>query len=327
MSKCNVWIEVGDVNYQPGDTVTGTAYVEVDKECKCDALTIKKYWATHGKGNCDSGAAESLELFTGLWQPGTYNYPFEFVFERTPVSYHGYNINIDWYLDLRADIPWSMDPRGKQDLILEKCNDDRYSADEVAGEAHSSTELTTQKFSPYILILFPLIFMLIGLYMLIVNFDIIFGGVFTFAGAAISYKFIQSTLAERKLGQVKCELDINTVKPGDEIKCSITFSPKSKIKVNAITASLIGKEISTSGSGTNRSTYYHTFHLNKKKMSPSGHFEKSDYVTDNVLFDIPSDAVASFSARNNDIVWSVEVDIDINKWPDWNKTLAVVVID
>ncbi len=44
MSKCDIKIEVDKTTYKIGDTVRGVVVVNVDKECKCDALQLKKYW-------------------------------------------------------------------------------------------------------------------------------------------------------------------------------------------------------------------------------------------------------------------------------------------
>ncbi len=309
-----------------GDTVRGVAYVDIDKECKCDSLKLKKYWATHGKGNSDSGNTEVLELFSGVWQPGSYSYPFKFDLQEGPFSYHGHLINIDWYVDLRADIPWAIDPRDKKEFIVEKGQDSIYSVIDTGPDKQKNTEKSDIKISPLIVMMFPLTFGLPGLYFLIFEKQIFFGGIFTFVGLVMSYKFIQSYLAEKKLGQVKYKLNTNLLKPGDNVKCTVSFTPRKAIYINSITVSLTGREVAVSGSGTNESTYRHRFHIKQQSMLRTGRVEKGMHIHDSSRFEIPADAVASFKTKNNDIIWEINIQIDISKWPDWINTIPITVV-
>jgi len=327
MSKCDIRIEVAKVNYKMGDTVKGVVYVDVDKECRCDGLVISKFWATHGRGNRNSGGSESLELFKGVWNAGIYSYPFAFTLEEGPLTYRGNYINIDWYLKASADIPWALDPRETKEFIVESSLATDDSMLESTHEAGDGTKKASSSgISPFIVMLFPLIVAAIGLYFMLVEFSFFLGGVFTFAGMVMTYKVIQSTLAERKLGRVVCELDSVVLRPGNNVKCSVLFTTRSQVNINGIEITLTGKEVAISGSGTNTSTHVYRFHEAKKSVARNGVVEKGICVNECVVFELPDDAAVSFKASANDIIWQVDVSIDILKWPDWIDTLPMTVV-
>ncbi len=331
MSKCDIKIEVDKTTYKIGDTVRGVVVVNVDKECKCDALQLKKYWSTHGKGNRDSGRAESLTLFKGVWQAGSYRYPFKFVLHEGPLSYHGHYINIDWYLAAKADIPWAFDPQDKQEFIVEKSDEeDRYAADIYAAKAtdsdQSGSDQSSIKLSPYVIMIFPLLFVAAGLAILWFEQAVFIGGMFVFAGSFMAYKIIQSALAEKKLGEVKCEVNSKVLKAGDKLRCSVSFMPQSKVNINCIAITLSVNEKSISGSGTNKKTYYHCLFKDEQTFLRNTKFEKGGYAGDNAIFELPVDAVASFTASNNSIDWDVNIRIDIARWPDWSEVISLEVL-
>lgn len=121
MSKCDLTIVLDRENrrYAGGDRITGVLRVQVNAACTCKALSISLGWRTHGKGNRDIGTPADLVLFEGEWQPGkTHEYDFEFLVPDGPATYHGRVLNLDWYLNARADIPWAIDPKAEEEVLL-----------------------------------------------------------------------------------------------------------------------------------------------------------------------------------------------------------------
>lgn len=324
MSKCKVVISTQKTHYKLGDTVKGQVTVEVNKECKCDGLVLKKFWSTHGKGNRSSGGREELNLFQGVWQPGTYTYTFSFVLDEGPFSYHGHYINVDWYLSARADIPWAIDAKDELEFILE--NDGARFRDNIKGyETYNTGEKTISIQDIGFLKYLPLLFVIVGISMMYFAEMPIFGAIFTIAGAVAFYKVIQSTIAERKLGDVECLIDKHDPFAGERINFTVSFTPKSNIQINSASVKLLGQEIAVSGSGTNTTTHTHTFHDEIFPILAQNRFSGGMPVRDKYLIDIPDNAAPSFVARDNKIEWSIVVEIDIPRWPDWINSLAITV--
>ena len=134
MSKCELEIVFDNDKreYHVGDTVKGKVNVKVNASCQCDKLTLDHQWRTHGRGNRAQGRVDSENLFSGQWDtPGTYAYPFELILPAGPLTYRGHHINVDWYLNARADIPWAIDPKAEEEVILTR---GEYKGDLIQGE-------------------------------------------------------------------------------------------------------------------------------------------------------------------------------------------------
>ncbi|RDH84022.1 MAG: hypothetical protein DIZ80_07765 [endosymbiont of Galathealinum brachiosum] len=326
MSKCDITVTAEKTHYKIGDTVTGEVKVQIDKECKCDGLTIEKYWQTHGKGNRSRGCHDTETLFSGVWQPGAYAYPFSFKLEEGPLSYHGHILNIDWYLKAKADIPWSLDPSGEVDFILEKNDEvDSDERDYLYRNSLDKKQVSINDKGWWKL--FPLIFVIIGITFVYTGESFFIGTIFSIVGSIIFYKMIQSSLAERKLGEVTCTVDKEDYFPGDYFNATIKFTPRDKINIHTITAKLSGEEISVSGSGTNKTTHRHRFFEETMELLQKGELSKNFPVNRKCQFMIPENAPASFEASDNDIKWSVIFEVDIPRWPDWYNDISIRVLN
>jgi len=324
MSKCKVVISTQKTHYKLGDTVKGQVSVEVDKECKCDALVLKKLWSTHGKGNRSSGGSEELKLFQGVWQPGTYTYAFSFVLDEGPYSYHGHYINIDWYLNARADIPWAIDAKDELEIILEK--DEANPVENVSGyQLHESGENPVSIHNIGLLKYLPLLFVVVGVLLMVFEEMPIFGAIFAVAGSVAFFKIIQSSIAERKLGDVECLVDVANLSAGDRVNFTISFTPKTNIKINSAHVKLLGQEVAVSGSGTNTTTHTYTFHDDKIPILAQNSFSSGIPVRDKHILRIPDNAAPSFIVPDNKIIWTVVIEIDIPRWPDWINSLSIRV--
>ncbi len=326
MSKCDITVIPQKNNYKVGDTIKGEVKVVVDAECKCDALTIEKYWQTHGKGNRSSGCLEVDTLFSGVWQPGVYVYSFSFELKEGPLSYHGHIINIDWYLNARADIPWRFDPAAEIDFILEKSEEvisGTDSNDDFNYIDRKKIPLNDQGWWK----LFPLIFFVIGLVLMYTGESLFVGSVFTLVGAFIFYKMIQSAFAERKLGKVLCTVEKEDCRPGENFNASIMFTPRENLDINSVTVKLLGKEIAVSGSGTNKSTHTHAFFEEKLALLEKKALPKDFPVDRKCQLKVPDVAPASFYQTDNKIEWSVVFEVDIPRWPDWYNKLPIKIIN
>lgn len=96
-------------------------------------------------------------------------------------------------------------------------------------------------------------------------------------GSVIFYKFTQITIAERRLGKVKCDILENKLSSGDELYFSISSEPASNITINKASVRLVGKEVgkevAVSGSGNN-TTHSHTFHSEEIPILTQGSFSR-----------------------------------------------------
>lgn len=332
MSKCEIRITLDRDNpvYSIGDTLNCTVHVVVNKAVKCDGLVLRRSWYTHGRGNRDSDDLQKITLFKGEWQPGEYSYPCSFEIDSGPLTYHGHYINVDWMLEASADIPWATDPDTSVDFVVERGEG---KLPQMLEEPDYGTDkVDMSKYRPYMLIA-PLIFTAIGSGFAIQGwisndgFSLLFGSLFIVASAIIAFLIVKNSIAQRKLGKVSVTIDRDNLHPGDETNISVSFTPKTLIEVNHITAKLSGKEKAVSGSGTNRTTHTHTFHEQIFSISNACQLTRDLPVHRRFKISIPPDAHHTFIAADNSIEWTLELTIDINNWPDWseNKELQVLM--
>lgn len=343
MSKCDLRIEIesSDRIFTPGQTLRGHVEVDVNARCQCNGLTLTREWRTHGRGNRASGSSREMTLFSGTWQPGeTYSYPFEVeIPESGPLSYHGHYLNVDWYLDARADIPWAFDPKAQAEVLVvpgeEPC----------VGEAQGSPALVASGVARNIVIgcvvAFLSIFILAGLgvstFGVLTVFGLFDGGweialimipfglVFALAPIIVVLYLLRNVIARLKLGPVELSAEPAVAVAGDMVSFSVGFAPRSEAHINSVVATLRGKEVVVSGSGTNRSTHTNVLHAESQTLEAGGQIRALEQVSLQGELLLPGDAPASFSASDNALVWEVELHIDIARWPDYKSSAPVHV--
>lgn len=90
--------------YFPGETISGSYFLNEARESSIDAVEISIVWQTEGKGNEDCGVHAFWRLSSqeGDWidplQPGR----FSAVLPPSPLSYEGNLIKIRWRVRVRA---------------------------------------------------------------------------------------------------------------------------------------------------------------------------------------------------------------------------------
>ncbi|HYW78786.1 MAG TPA: hypothetical protein VE890_04380 [Thermoguttaceae bacterium] len=319
MSKCDLKIEFDrpDRQYRPGEEVTGTVHVRVNREVQCNGLVVEHFWQTHGRGNRATGTKQSRVVFNGQWMAGeSASYPFSFTAPAGPPTYRGHYLNVDHYVRARVDIPWALDPKKQEEYLLQPGSepygnrpDPRLVQPKSGGTGMAS--LGTG----------------VGLALLI--FGVIlcfpFGFVMIPAGAVILFFSLRKVLAEKKLGKVDLQWGSVNVAPGGHVPLRLAFAPGGSARINAITAQLTGVERCVSGSGTNKSTHTHKLHNRTITLSGERTVSSGQPVRLECNVPIPQTKAYSFSASDNDLIWELEVRIDIPLWPDWIEKRVLTV--
>ncbi|HID74651.1 MAG TPA: hypothetical protein EYP56_01490, partial [Planctomycetaceae bacterium] len=316
MSKCDleIFFDRRDRTYRPGDLVRGTVSVEVNKDVHCDGLVLETYWQTHGRGNTATGSKPSMVLFRGDWAAGTrHEYPFQFTAPDGPPTYHGHYLNIDHYVHVRAQIPWALDPKCKEDYLLLP-GSRPYGNLPQSDKPRNLTALAGTLGVPLgvLILIVGLLFFPCGLLLVPVALIAIFLG-------------LRKKLAEKKLGRVELQCKAPTVSPGGAVPLRLRFTPRKRCRLNGITAKLTAVERCVSGSGTNRTTHVHRLYQKTMALVDECQLAAKEPVEAEVAVPIPETAAYSFSAPDNELRWELEVRIDIPLWPDWVDKRTLIV--
>ena len=317
MSKCDLRIifDRADRTYRGGEEVNGTVYIEVNQDVECKGILLEGFWRTHGRGNTATGPKATSVLYQGTLRAGeSLSYPFRFTAPEGPPTYHGRYLNIDHYLNVRVDIPWAIDPKLKEEYILLPGPRRYGNLPALPGGRSMAKQVFAGVCVP------------IGVAMIVFGFVLFpWGLVLIPPGLAFIFFPLWKSLAERKIGKVKLSCGSTTVPPGGNLPLRLTFTPRHSSRLNRITAELVGKERCVSGSGTNRTTHTHKFHQQTVVLARECDVAAGRPLQVEGVVPIPETGAFSFHARDNSLIWELQVRVDIPLWPDWVEKRLVIV--
>jgi hypothetical protein len=318
MSKCDVDIVLDRTGrtFRPGEEVTGTVRVRVNRDVKCKGVLLEHFWQTHGRGNKASGTKATVVLYRGSLQAGeNLALPFSIAAPNGPPTYHGHYLNVDHYLNARVDIPWAIDPKQKEEyILLPGAGPWGNLPKSVLGRDEALKGLSKAGVP-------------IGIGLLVVGLFILFpcGIVLIPAGLIVLFLALRRSMAEKKVGSVKVNLGRLQVSPSGDVPLQIEFTPRQTSKLNRITAKLKGEEKCVSGSGTSKTTHTHKLHERTVVLMPEGNVTAGRTIQLEANVSIPDGGAFTFSASDNEVNWSLEVRLDIPLWPDWTTKRTVIV--
>jgi hypothetical protein len=364
MAKCDLSIHLDDdkTSYRGGDTVTGTVEVRTDAEVQCKALTVECQWRTHGKGNTARGRAQRLDLAQGIWPPGAIQrYAFSFELPHGPFTYHGHYLNIGWFIRAQADIPWALDPKAEQEIGVEPNPGQEpewanlvHRMDALPEALRAQIGAPAAPLTPQALrvssalgygclsiIVIPLL--LITMFGLYHGISLLRNGgdwieaalwigvpLFVLAGLARGpLAVLLGTLRNRWAGKRLQDIDFDvtplTLRRGESVQIRFSCRPDQNTVLNRATVRIEAEERVTQGSGTSRRTHRKQVYSHEEDL-PMPHslsaglpFQREIEVT------IPADAPPSFIAVDNRLDWTIRLQLDIPRWPDWSGERAILI--
>jgi len=327
MSKCDMTIRFKQDSrkFQAGDTVAGTVTVNVNQDVTCTKLLIEFLWQTHGKGNRDTGIIDSTTVSDLAWiGNSSYTYDFSFTIPAYPLTYHGHILNVDFYVQARADIPWAIDPKVSEDILVEvhPQSHEYYQAEITREREATQSQLKYQqafKKSGWIA-LFIAAAVLLFLF-------IVFWWFIIFAAIILSIPVLMRRFASKRLGNVSISpAENDAITPGQRLPLSLSFQPGKAVSINKAMVTLKCQEICVSGSGTNRRTHRHTLHEEQQVLSGNIEAFALSYQEFRAEFAIPELQAYSFKSSDNKLEWKLFVHIDIPRYPDYKKEIELRLI-
>jgi hypothetical protein len=317
MAKCDFQIvfDRQDRTYRPGEEVRGTIHLQAQREFSCSRLVVESCWKAHGRGNTERGVLDSIELPAAAFQAEQIlEIPFRFTAPDGPPTYHGTYLNVDQYIRVFADVSWAIDPKHEEDYVLLPGNRDWGNRPDT-----TVASVKAAKGSP--------IATVIAVLLIIVGIMSFFfcGFLLVILGCVILLANLRKSIAEKKLGQVDVRWGSLQVAPGGSVPLRLSLAPRRTVALNAIRATLWAREKCVSGSGTDKTTHVHVVHQQVVEIAPEGRLAAGEPATYAAELPIPLTDAYSFHASDNDLVWSIEMRIDIPKWPDWVEEVTLLV--
>jgi hypothetical protein len=340
LSKCDleILLDRPDRAYRPGATIRGMVGVTVNKDCTCNGLTLTREWRTHGRGNRSRGGKEADVLFEGEWKAGEQHvHPFEIEVPDGPLTYHGHHLNVDWYLDARADIPWALDPKASEEfVVLPGQRPPRHRGPLFVPGRHNTGQGVAGAVFGMAFAGFGSVF-LFGMSCVLCSGEV--GGsdalfmlpffliplVFVAVGVGIAFSSVRNRLAARRLGEVEVSLTPEVVTGGEVVQVEVRFTPRASFTLHGATAELKAREEVVSGSGTNKRTHTHGIFERTRVLCEQRELEAGHPVVLQGELQIPRDPAPSFAASSNRLDWKVKILLDAPGWSDWSEEHLVGV--
>ena len=319
MSKCDIVVEFDKDGrtFHAGEIISGKVYVTPNKDVSCNGVLIAIGWATHGRGNKDDALIDALEYDSKQFLAGqTVAYEFRFESPSAPLTYHGHYLNVDHYLSVRLDVPWSLDPKAREEYLLLPGP-----ACAPVGEIYDVTETGEPKKAMGCALAVAAVIAVVSLSFGFLPVIIIAWALTVFLG----FKVFRNAMASRLLGEAVFKLARHRAAPGELLPVSIEFSPTRPFGINGITASLKGVEEVVSGSGTNRTTHTKTICEQHYVLSDAAQLSTGRQVVSGEIL-IPETDAWTFHADDNKLTWNVTLRVDIPNWPDWVASAELELI-
>jgi hypothetical protein len=351
VSNCELLLMLDrtDATYSVGERITGAVEVNVTEKVRCRSLSVTQNWKTHGRGTVDEGYGTALTVFSGTWVPGRYRYTFAFDVVE-PCTYRGYELNVDWNLVARVDIPWGTDPKVAAEYlvappvaraqprrvdagVLEKAlsvasrDDDR---DPWAGLREIIAIVCALCIAGLVALrnflhdYHPSVSEFgipspppeVGFESILLDFMLVVLGVL-FLGIIfwVLRKPALALLWRVTVGSIRFAIGSADVVGGTEVPCAIRIRTRHENRISAVSVALRAEEVVTSGYGTNESTKRKLMHDQRVIIdAPLRTGRSLDFVA---KVKIPDDAWPTFMSSNNSLRWFVEARVEGSMMPVW----------
>jgi hypothetical protein len=355
-SEAQIHFDKSDRTYQLGEEITGKILLEVSKDTPCHKIWIEYGWHTHGKGDVADGGRTIITLYENIDLKGRepMALPFRFTAPNGPVSYHGFFINVDWYISVHMILPNRADIHDGQDFLLLGSGTAReinlgnrtLKKDELPIHTHSTviskvarTKIES-RYQPEEPIPTKYLGKLIGIPLLIAVFFLslaIFSHykmpglaviltMFVYAIFFISYQKIINGIARLRIKIIKLQVEPRIVYVGQQINCQLEFQNRGAKNPKYMLAMLSAEERIELGAGTQRTMFKQVSYRDTVSRRVYGNHNPLKPINLQCSLPITQEAPVTFMAGGNSIRWKFDIYVVFNEWLAWKTSIPLTVL-
>ncbi len=321
MGKCALSIELEDPTaaYRAGQKVRGHLQVVADADVRIRALTVYAGWQTRGMGNVASEHGTQVMLFSGeLAAGGSQRYAFEVETLPWPVTYNGFQLNVEHFVEATADIPWAVDP--KVSVPIQVLPGD-YQPPDVEPPRSPAMILMLALF-----LFFNLFFIFIALSFLGPIPIVLIGIPVLLLCAAGGLLLVFKWLPQMYVGRVNFHLDQLRLSPGEELRGYFSLRPATAIEPQFIHFHLTATEVCVSGTGTNQKTHRHELFSRQLVLADQPRLAANETTRYEFHTRLPAVAAYSLKLTHNELHWVARIHVGIPGLVDWKDELYLTVV-
>ncbi|MDG1482194.1 MAG: hypothetical protein P8R54_21560 [Myxococcota bacterium] len=338
MSRVALSIELESASVLGGDMLCGVVVVVVSEPVRCDGIRLDLGWHTAGQGESDAAVVVSVELPGGDWPAGTSRQPLQLVVPHGPLSHCGALIEIAWTLTATAALADGT-AAATQGLILKP----GLLSAAPAPAVPQMPAVTAQQRPPGRL-LARLLPTFLGVGLALLGVIVVLAGIAVIVaagpaglavgvlglgmivgGSRMALRASGNAVARRKIKDIQLQIVPRSLRPGQEFRVAVDFRPAQDTSVREVRLRLILRELATAGVGAHRTTQTIEKVYASAQICGARDFAAEERFSAVHMLALPPDAPHSFSARSNRLLWLVQLDIDIDDWPDLTEPHPILV--
>ncbi|HVS02416.1 MAG TPA: hypothetical protein VMT16_06575 [Thermoanaerobaculia bacterium] len=359
MARCELQIELegGRTEYRAGESVRGSVRVRSDAAVDCGGLTVRGQWGVGPRSR--QGGTEEVTLFTGEWPAGSVtSYPFVLELPRVPLSYDGQLVRVDWWVEARARVR-GFDPVAKQEISLvadpeaepdwgglyQQSSAMHHVAYDVLEEERPGAApppATLPRAVQIGCLLLALAPFAVGALLIALSVFLALSGrttpaeaaiillvvvaVLTMLGVAAWRLFLGNWLAQRRLGEVRLEVQPVSARGGSEVDVRLMLMPRSRVVLESVRATLEGEErVDPHGEKRRRERKTHTVHRQEVELAGRRELGAGHPLQVEGSVPVPDRPPPSLGFSWYQLNWWLTVRVRVKGGADWEKKRLLLV--
>jgi len=142
---------------------------------------------------------------------------------------------------------------------------------------------------------------------------------FSMLGRALWTGLVRPIVVGRVFGEPNIWISEDPLRVGQTFTIRYRQQVRRGVEIRRTVLQVILRESATSGSGTDRSTVTHD-HVIQEYASEGRRLYANDEILEEWRTQIPSDGMHTFRGGNNDLLWLVRANVEVERFPDvWEE--------
>ena len=142
---------------------------------------------------------------------------------------------------------------------------------------------------------------------------------FSMLGRALWTGLIRPIMVGRVFAEPEIWISDDPLRVGQTFTVRYRQQVRREAQIRRVVLQTVMRESATSGSGTDRSTVTYD-HVMQEYVSEGRRLYANDEIVEEWRTQIPPDAMHTFGGGNNDLLWLVRVNVEVERFPDvWEE--------
>ncbi len=339
MPPCSIQIELDKPSaiYETTGLVTGRLAVSVFETTRFRQVTLRLLWKAKGRGTLHSKTgAETVILPAGTWAPGQeLSLPFELRAPSGPVTYHGWTVKLDWFLEARVEVPLGSDITDSVPVILVGSRSESEHDPEALCRRSKPPHGRSYWFVQGRHLLGGLLAITLGGALLLAahgkeqgaGLEWTMGGLLVLVGVGLLSYALKNLVSQRAIGAPDVHIEPMEAPGGTLIQVQMVVRPRRELELLGAKVRLLGRELARHTVDTHVQVKPSTIHDSVHEPTDKPRFLVTGQPTTLVWeIPLPEKAPPSLAIPDNWVRWHLEVSLELAGWIDWSQKFPITVL-